>query len=417
LVARRSESRGTNRHLRAIESVQRCQYLHVMRATSVRNAWRLIVRRRELLLGIAIAGLLGAEYLADRTLQAPDLVVGCAVSVGIGTLVALRHRMPLGLLGATTGLIALRAFIPPGGDGVAWGIVSLLAIYTVASERDGWEARIGLALTVALALSIPLYDDGTWNLGDILFFGLLGGTPWVFGRAIRHRREREHLLEERTVILERDREQEMRLAVEEERTRIARELHDVVGHALGVIVLQADGGRRVLGAEPEETARALATIETTGREALIEMRRLVAMLRASDEQLALLPQPGLAQLDALAAQVRSAGLPVDVVVLGEPHSLPAGVDLSAYRIAQEGLTNVLKHAGPARATVTVHYATGEVAVEILDDGAGSASANGDGHGLTGIRERVAMFGGDVEAGPRNEGGYVVRARLPYAVDA
>jgi signal transduction histidine kinase len=389
-----------------------------MRVTSIRDGVRLIVRQRDLLIGVVVAGLLFAEYVTDPTLHTADLVVGFAVSVGIGTLVTLRHRAPLALLGATTVLITLRAFIPPGGDGVAWGIASLLAIYTVASERDGWEARVGMALTVVLAGSILVYDDGTWNFGDILFFGVLGATPWAFGRAIRHRREREQLLEEKAVILERDREQEMRQAVEDERARIARELHDVVGHALGVIVLQADGGRRVLSAEPQETERALETIERTGRAALVEMRRLVAMLRASEEQLALLPQPGLAQLGALAAQVRSAGLPVDVVVLGDPSPLPAGVDLSAYRIAQEGLTNVLKHAGRAHATVTVRYGAGEVAIEVADDGAGSTSSNGDGgHGLTGIRERVAMFGGEVEAGPRNGGGYAILARLPYAVNA
>jgi signal transduction histidine kinase len=389
-----------------------------MRLTLLRDGVRVIVRQRDLLIGVVVAGLLFAEYVTDPTLHTADLVVGFAVSVGIGTLVTLRHRAPLALLGATTVLITLRAFIPPGGDGVAWGIVSLLAIYTVASERDGWEARVGMALTVVLAGSILVYNDGTWNFGDILFFGVLGATPWAFGRAIRHRREREQLLEEKAVILERDREQEMRQAVEDERARIARELHDVVGHALGVIVLQADGGRRVLSAEPQETERALETIERTGRAALVEMRRLVAMLRASEEQLALLPQPGLAQLGALAAQVRSAGLPVDVVVLGDPSPLPAGVDLSAYRIAQEGLTNVLKHAGPAHATVTVRYGAGEVAIEVADDGAGSTSSNGDGgHGLTGIRERVAMFGGELDAGPRNGGGYAILARLPYAVNA
>jgi signal transduction histidine kinase len=388
-----------------------------VRARPIRERLRLIVGKRDLLLGVVIAGLLAAEYLTDRTLSISDLVAGCAVSVGIGTLVALRHCLPLALLGATTILITLRAFIPPGGDGVAWGIVSLLAIYTVASECNGWEARIGLSLTVILAGSILVYDESNWNIGDVLFFALLGGAPWAFGRAILHRREREQLLEQQTVILERNREQDMRRAMEEERARIARELHDVVGHALGVIVLQADGGRRVLGTEPDETERALKTIERTGREALTEMRRLVAMLRASDEQLGLLPQPGLADLDALAAQVRSSGLPVDVVVLGDPSPLPPGVDLSAYRIAQEGLTNVLKHAGRAQATVTVRYTAGEVAIEVTDDGAGLADANGDGtgHGLTGIRERVAMFGGEVEAGPQDRGGYAVVARLPYAV--
>jgi signal transduction histidine kinase len=372
---------------------------------------------RDLVLGFAIAAALGVEYLTDGSLSRADHVVGCAVAVGIGTLVAIRHRVPLGLLAATALLIAIRTYVPPGGDGTAWGIVALIAIYTVASECDGREARIGFALTIALAVGILVHDGNATSVGNILYFTLLGGTPWVFGRAIRHRREREQLLEERALILERDREHETRLAVEEERTRIARELHDVVGHALGVIVLQAEGGRRLLGADPAETERALHTIESTGREALTEMRRLVDMLRASEEQLALLPQPGLAQLEALAGQVRSAGVPVQVVVVGKPCTLPAGVDLSAYRIAQEGLTNVLKHAGPAHATVTLHYEKDAVTVEIVDNGAGEPpeARHATGHGLMGIRERVSLFGGEVEAGPRNGGGFSVLARLPYAV--
>jgi signal transduction histidine kinase len=374
---------------------------------------------RDLVLGFAITVALGVEYLADGSLSRADHLVGCAVAVGMGALVAVRHRVPVGLLAATALLIAVRTYIPPGGDGTAWGIVSLIAIYTVASERDGWEARIGFALTVAVAAGILVHDGDAISVGNILFFALLAGTPWVFGRAIRHRREREQLLEERALILERDREQETRLAVEEERTRIARELHDVVGHALGVIVLQAEGGHRLLGADPAETERALHTIERTGREALTEMRRLVDMLRASEEQLARLPQPGLAQLEGLAAQVRSAGVPVQVLVVGKPCPLPASVDLSAYRIAQEGLTNVLKHAGPAHATVTLRYEKGAVTVEIVDNGAGQPAEgrHATGHGLMGIRERVSLFGGEVEAGPRNGGGFAVLARLPYAVGA
>jgi len=381
--------------------------------TSTALGW--ITRYTDVLLGVVIGSLLAAEYLADSSLSATEHIAGCGVALGLGVLVTLRQRLPLVLLAATAFPVAIRALLPAGGDGVVWGIVSLLAIYTVAAERDGWELRIGIALTVALIVSIMAYDGGNWNLSGVLFFGLLGGAPWVFGRAIRHRREREHLLEERTIVLERGREEDRRRAVEEERTRIARELHDVVGHALGVIVLQADGGRRVLAAEPAETERALVTIERTGREALQEMRRLVDMLRASDEQLALLPQPGLAQLETLAAQVRNAGLPVEVVVHGDPRPLPPGVDLSAYRIAQEGLTNVLKHAGRARATVTVSYRDGEIDVEVVDDGSGPTGGSGTGHGLTGIRVRVSMFGGQVEARPQSEGGYVIRARLPYAL--
>src|SRR5712691_6233641 len=233
--------------------------------TSSSLGW--ITRYADVLSGIVIASLLGAEYLADRSLSATELIAGCAVSLSLGVLVTPRHRLPLVLLAATAFPIAIRALLPAGGDGVVWGIVSLLAIYTVAAERDGWEARAGIALTVALVVSIMAYDGGSWNLGGVLFFGLLGGTPWVFGRAIRHRRTREGLLEERTIVLERDREEDRRRAVEEERTRIARELHDVVGHALGVIVLQAGGARRVLRAKPAETERGLMTIERTGREA------------------------------------------------------------------------------------------------------------------------------------------------------
>jgi len=208
-----------------------------------------------------------------------------------------------------------------------------------------------------------------------------------------------------------------RRAAAEERARIARELHDVVGHAIGVIVLQADGGRRLLRVDPGETERALTTIEQTGRGALDEMRRLVAMLRATDDEDALAPQPGLAGLEELAADVRAAGLPVDVVIEGQPTALPAGVDLSAYRIAQEALTNALKHAGPAHARVLVRYGAREVGIEVEDDGRGAptAGSNGGGHGLVGIRERAALYGGQVDAGPRPEGGFAVRVRLPYSV--
>jgi signal transduction histidine kinase len=383
-----------------------------MRLTLLRDGVRVIVRQRDLLIGVVVAGLLFAEYVTDPTLHTADLVVGFAVSVGIGTLVTVRHRAPLALLGATTVLITLRAFIPPGGDGVAWGIVSLLAIYTVASERDGWEARIGMALTVVLAGSILVYDDGTWNFGDILFFGVLGATPWAFGRAIRHRREREQLLEEKAVILERDREQEMRQAVEDERARIARELHDVVAHSISVMVLQARGGRRVLDSDPADARDAFAVIEWTGQQALDEMRRLVGMLRSGDETLPLAPQPSLRELGTLVEQVRAAGLPVQLTIEGERRDLPPGVDLSAFRIVQEALTNALKHAGPASAQVVLRYRADDLEVEISDDGRGTGVGPSSGYGLVGMRERVSVYGGELQAGSRPGGGYALRVRLP-----
>ena len=203
-------------------------------------------------------------------------------------------------------------------------------------------------------------------------------------------------------------------AIVEERGRIARELHDVVAHAISVIVLQARGGRRLHDSEPDETRGALDTIEHTGQQALVEMRRLVGLLRESDEELALAPQPTLSRLDHLVDQVRAAGLPVELSIEGEPIELPPGIDLSAYRIVQEALTNALKHAGPAQARVSLRYHPDGLEIEIADDGAGTANGDSGGHGLVGIRERVSVYGGELDAGPQADGGFAVRARLPYA---
>jgi signal transduction histidine kinase len=178
--------------------------------------------------------------------------------------------------------------------------------------------------------------------------------------------------------------------------------------------LQARGGRRLLDSEPEETRGALDTIEHTGQQALVEMRRLVGLLRESDGELALAPQPTLSQLDHLIEQVRAAGLPVELTIEGSPVELPTGVDLSAYRIVQEALTNALKHAGPARARVSLRYAADGLEVDVADDGSGTGNGDGGGYGLDGIRERVSVYGGELEAGPRTEGGFAVHARLPYA---
>jgi signal transduction histidine kinase len=202
--------------------------------------------------------------------------------------------------------------------------------------------------------------------------------------------------------------------VAEERARIARELHDVVAHSISVMVVQAGAERRALRDDRAETREVLETIETTGRQTLAEMRRLLGMLRRSDDEIELAPQPGMEHVDALVDQVREAGLPVTLDVEGRRVPLPAGVDLSAYRIVQEALTNALKHAGPASARVTVRYGDGELELDIVDDGAGAVNGNGGGHGLIGMRERVTMFGGDLDAGARREGGYAVRARLPIA---
>ena len=211
-------------------------------------------RYGDTVLALGLTALLVIEYAADESFSTAELAVGCAVAVVIGALVAVRVRAPLALLLATTLAVVGRGLLPAGGDGVAWGVVAMLAVYTAAAHTDGWRVWAGLGLSLATTLGIMAYDGGNWNLGGVLFFGLLVGAPWVFGRVIRQRRARETALETRTAALERDREDEIRRAVETERTRIARELHDVVGHALGVIVVQADGGRRLLASDPAQTS-------------------------------------------------------------------------------------------------------------------------------------------------------------------
>jgi signal transduction histidine kinase len=236
---------------------------------------------------------------------------------------------------------------------------------------------------------------------------------WLVGRDLRRRRQRVVDLEERAVHLERQREEQAQQAVAEERGRIARELHDVIAHGVSVIVVQAQAGPHLVS-DPERVIGVFRAIESSGREGLVELRRMLGILRSEDEQLAIGPQPGLASLQSLVEQVRASGLPVELRIEGEPVHLPAGVDLSAYRIVQEALTNVVRHAGDAAAEVVIRYGALELELDVVDDGRGPAMrVNGSGHGLIGMRERVALYGGTLEAGTRDSGGYAVRARLPF----
>jgi signal transduction histidine kinase len=323
---------------------------------------------------------------------------------------AWRARYPLAVLGVHLGAwVLIDLFTPANEDPLTLAISLAIAVYSVGAHTYGRRAAVGalLVASVAALATVVDWDQGTLAdlIGNLTFFaGIFGGT-WLAGRAIRRRRGRE-----RDLIVER--EEKARLAVLEERTRIARELHDVVAHAISVIVLQARGARHALATEPADARGAIDSIEQTATQALGEMRRLLGMLRESDEEVALAPQPSLAHLDALVAHVRDAGVPVDVHVEGTPRELAPGVDLSAYRIVQEALTNALKHAGKARVRVSVRYGEDLLEVEVADTGAGGVNGATAGHGLAGMRERVAVFGGELETGPRVEGGYAVRARLP-----
>ena len=228
---------------------------------------------------------------------------------------------------------------------------------------------------------------------------------WLVGVLVRARRQAASLAGRNAAL-----QQQAEQAAAAERTRIARELHDIVAHHLSVIVLQAAGAR----ASGQAAEADLEKIENSGRQALAETRRLLGVLRDTGEETGLAPQPGIGELDALAASVRAAGLPVNLVISGDHAAVPAAVDVSVYRIVQEALTNVLKHAGQARADVTIGCADGAVTIEITDDGTGEPGerAPAGGHGLAGMRERVAIFGGELRAGPRPGGGFAVRARLP-----
>jgi signal transduction histidine kinase len=375
---------------------------------------RLATRHQDLLLAVALAVMAQIEIWAADTLSLQDRLLGSPLALVATLALIWRRSAPLLVLGILAATFFLGSLVVPtsGEDPVALGIALVVAVYSVGAHAGGRRAVAGIAATITLVLAVAATDPEGTTLGGLIFFALVVGGPWLAGRAIRHRRLSERLLEERAISAEREREERARAAVAEERSRIARELHDVVAHAISVVVLQARGGRRSLATNPGEAREAFDAIESTGREALEEMRRLLGMLRKGDDELALAPQPSLASLDALAAQVSAAGLPVEVAVEGEPRELPPGIDLSAFRIVQEALTNALKHAGPAAAHVVVRYGPDELELEIVDTGAGVENGSGTGHGLIGMRERAALYGGDVSVGRRTEGGFAVRVRLP-----
>jgi signal transduction histidine kinase len=294
----------------------------------------------------------------------------------------------------------------------------LTVVYAVAAYGSRAQAWAGLALS-AFAAAVGTVNDPTIrtasDVGDASYWWLVTGAAWLTGMYVRSRR---HGLAqaERATRLERERDERAREAVTQERLRIAHELHDVVAHSVSVVALQAGAALEVLDREPERAREPLQAIELTARSTLVEMQALVGILRDMSVEQAPTTQHGLADLDTLAAQVTQAGLPVQLCVDGECPPLTPGLDLSAYRIVQEALTNALKHAGPAaRALVMVRYEPRQLTLEILDDGSGSLTSAGQGHGLVGMRERVALYRGEIDTGPQGTGGYAVRVRLPIPV--
>ena len=289
--------------------------------------------------------------------------------------------------------------------------VAMLTSGAALSFVDGRLVVFPVGVLVASAVVI-VSNDPHRTAGEFISIPVLLAAGWFAGRALGERAARAHEAEVRAGRAERERETAARIGVAEERARIARELHDIVAHSVSVMVLQAGAVRHKLPASLAQETEALKDVEATGRTALAEMRRLLGAMREERDGPEMAPQPGLGNLDALFAQVRRAGLPVEMHVEGDPLPLPAAIDLSAYRIVQEGLTNALKHAGASRAEVDVRYGAGEVRIEVRDDGHGPAGGDGLGHGLVGIGERVKLYGGEMAAGRANGGGFVLSTRLP-----
>ncbi|HVV75103.1 MAG TPA: sensor histidine kinase [Mycobacteriales bacterium] len=298
-------------------------------------------------------------------------------------------------------------------------LLMVAASYAIGADNRGIRQRWASAALVGYFVASQILLLATsGSLGDLLPLIVWMAVAWGIGLVIRSRGDQARRARRLAAQLEESQQHRTAEAVEQERSRIARELHDVVAHGLSVIVVQAAAERRALShgtADPVSTAAVLDSVERAGREALVDLRRLLGLLRQVDEQPSLEPQPSLAQLDVLTAPLHEAGLEVAVRVEGSAQELPAGVGLTAYRIVQEALTNVLKHAQARRVDIVIRHARGRLDIEVVDDGGGTGrepAAPGGGHGLLGMRERVSIFGGTVTTGPRPEGGWAVKARLP-----
>ncbi|MEU2899336.1 sensor histidine kinase [Streptomyces sp. NPDC088106] len=373
------------------------------------------------LFGISLLSGVAAED--SRGTDLPVLTV--PVMLLLSLVVALRRRMPermlvLALAVGVGQLIADVATVPAD-------FALLVIVYTVAAVGARWYSR--LALTAGLCAAPlaqwrwPSEETGTaGNLALMVLQTVPFALAWVLGDSIRTRRAYFAQLEERAARLEKERAAQAKVAVAAERARIARELHDVVAHNVSVMVVQADGAAYVLDAAPDQAKKALETISSTGRQALAEMRRLLGVLRTGEHQEAgeYVPQPDVRQIEDLVGECRGSGLPVDFKVEGTPRPLPSGVELTAYRIVQEALTNARKHGGPGvGASVRLVYFDDGLGLLVEDDGKGAphelyeeGGFDGQGHGLIGMRERVGMVGGTLDAGPRPGGGFRISVLLP-----
>jgi len=382
------------------------------------KSWRVPTIVGDVLLTLLVlASSLGSVLAGPDRVTGPLLWPAVALSLMQSLPLVARRRWPLVALGITATAVALALiFLPLTGGPGSLGLA--VALYTVASRV---ERRISLRLAVLIAgvnavillVSALLGRPNSWPTLFILTAFIF--ASWSFGDNIRTRRAYLAGLEERALRLEREKEENIRRAAQDERTRIARELHDVVAHHVSAIAVQAGAGAEIVERDPQRAREVLRFIQEASREALAEMRAMLNVLHSEEPGGDHAPQPTLAQIERLINQSRAAGLPVTLQVEGTPQALPEALDVSAYRIVQEALTNTLKHAGPAHARVVVRYKADELELEISDDGRGVVDMPPGldaGRGLIGMRERVALFGGELETGPAPSQGFLVRACFP-----
>ncbi len=367
---------------------------------------------------VALLFVIAEAETVTNAYDVPRGVVMAGSGLAVLPLLARRHA-PLIACSVTLLLAVVSASLVVGQEG---GLLSMVLTVVAASYSVGAHAERGSIAWIAAATLSMVVGMAIVDPSDIIFPALFFGfLPWLGGRLLRTHRALTRRLAEETLRGEEARADDRDRAIARERARIARELHDVLAHNLSAIVVQAGAARRVLERDPDAAGEAARLIADTGREALAELRYLSGAVHR-DESDPLDGPPTLARVADLVRGAREAGLDAELHVEGTPGEMPAGLELAAYRVVQEALTNALKHAGPARARVTIRHEPWEVVLEIIDDGAGSTPAAalhgmGGGHGIVGMRERVGLYGGSVEAGPGPDGGFAVRARFPLTQPA
>jgi len=344
-----------------------------------------------------------------------DSTILIVLTVASGLSLAALWWSPLASLIGAVALLVAQALAGYEFTAAAVGVVIVASFATVTFDTARRAIAAGFVVAAGLVVVLIALPSFSWKTALATWLAL--SLVWVVAVVIRVYRGSIERAERRAALFAADREARAREAVTEERARMARELHDSVGHALNVVVLHAGAAQRMVETKPALAREALESIETAGRQALGDIERMLGILRAPDDETSYDKTPGMSQLETLCGQVREAGLPVELSVTGDVRPLPASLDLTAYRLVQEALTNTLKHAGKTRATVSVEYGADALIIEVLDDGRGVTPATvGGGRGLVGMRERVATFRGELVAGPRAEGGFAVRARLPLETE-